>query len=133
MLYEVITVMLVKLGEAEVKTLDDLADLASDELIDIVGADEMTEDEANAVIMAARAHWFADEETDAAEPDDANSRITSYNVCYTKLLRVIQPHVYPKLRAGCGTGVGLGQFQEREMPGLTRITSYNVCYTKLLR
>ncbi len=66
-------VMLVKLGEAEVKTLDDLADLASDELIDIVGADEMTEDEANAVIMAARAHWFADEETDAAEPDDANS------------------------------------------------------------
>ena len=64
-------VMLVKLGEAGVKTLDDLADLASDELIDIVGADEMTEDEANAVIMAARAHWFGDEDT--ATPDDADA------------------------------------------------------------
>jgi N utilization substance protein A len=63
-------VMLVKLGEKGVKTLDDLADLASDELIDIVGAGEMSEDEANAVIMAARAHWFSDE--DAAETDDAN-------------------------------------------------------------
>ncbi|WP_029011703.1 transcription termination factor NusA [Niveispirillum irakense] len=57
--------MLVKLGEKGVKTLDDLADLAGDELIDIVGKDAMTLDEANEVIMAARAHWFADEE-DAA-------------------------------------------------------------------
>ncbi|MBN2752717.1 MAG: transcription termination/antitermination protein NusA [Rhodospirillaceae bacterium] len=63
-------VMLVKLGEAEVKTLDDLADLASDELLEVVGADAMTEDEANAVIMAARAHWFADE--DVEEADDGN-------------------------------------------------------------
>jgi N utilization substance protein A len=54
--------MLVKLGEKGVKTLDDLADLAGDELIDIVGKDAMTLDEANEVIMAARAHWFADEE-----------------------------------------------------------------------
>ncbi len=54
--------MLVKLGEKGVKTLDDLADLAGDELIDIVGKDTMTLDEANEVIMAARAHWFADEE-----------------------------------------------------------------------
>ena len=51
--------MLVALGEKEVKTLDDLADLASDELIEIVGADNMDEETANAVIMAARAHWFA--------------------------------------------------------------------------
>ncbi|HTH16646.1 MAG TPA: transcription termination factor NusA [Magnetospirillum sp.] len=50
--------MLVKLGHRGIKTLDDLGDLASDELIDIVGKDEMTEDQANAVIMAARAHWF---------------------------------------------------------------------------
>jgi transcription termination/antitermination protein NusA len=50
--------MLVKLGHREIKTLDDLGDLASDELIDIVGKDEMNEDQANAVIMAARAHWF---------------------------------------------------------------------------
>ena len=54
-------IMLVKLGEKGVKTLDDLGDLASDELIDIVGKDGLTEDEANAVIMAARAHWFEGE------------------------------------------------------------------------
>jgi len=51
---------LVKLGEKGVKTLDDLADLASDELIEIVER-KMTNDDANAIIMAARAHWFADE------------------------------------------------------------------------
>ena len=50
--------MLVKLGHRGIKSLDDLGDLASDELVDIVGKDEMTEDQANAVIMAARAHWF---------------------------------------------------------------------------
>ena len=54
--------MLVKLGNKDIKTLDDLADLAGDELIDILGKDAMTLDEANEVIMAARAHWFADEE-----------------------------------------------------------------------
>ncbi|MFV3131180.1 transcription termination factor NusA [Niveispirillum sp. KHB5.9] len=54
--------MLVKLGEKGVKTLDDLADLAGDELLDIIGKDAMTLDEANELIMAARAHWFADEE-----------------------------------------------------------------------
>ena len=51
---------LVKLGEKGVKTLDDLADLASDELIEIVER-KLSNDDANAVIMAARAHWFADE------------------------------------------------------------------------
>lgn len=59
--------MLVALGEKGVKTLDDLADLASDELIEIVGADNMDEATANEVIMAARAHWF-DNEGSAAEP-----------------------------------------------------------------
>jgi N utilization substance protein A len=53
---------LVKLGEKGVKSLDDLADLAGDELRDIVGNDELDEEAANAMIMAARAHWFADEE-----------------------------------------------------------------------
>ncbi len=57
--------MLVALGEKGVKTLDDLADLASDELIEIVGS-EMDEATANEIIMAARAHWFDGEE--AAEP-----------------------------------------------------------------
>ncbi|MCL2428148.1 MAG: transcription termination factor NusA [Alphaproteobacteria bacterium] len=52
--------MLVALGEKGVKTLDDLGDLASDELIEIVGTEAMDEDAANAVIMAARAHWFED-------------------------------------------------------------------------
>ena len=49
---------LVALGEKGVKTLDDLADLASDELIEIIGADALDEDAANAIIMAARQHWF---------------------------------------------------------------------------
>jgi N utilization substance protein A len=50
--------MVVKLGEKGVKTLDDVADLASDELRDIIGGDELTEGKANEIIMAARAHWF---------------------------------------------------------------------------
>ena len=54
--------MILALAEHEVKTLDDLADLAADELIEILGADTITEVEANRVIMAARAHWFADED-----------------------------------------------------------------------
>jgi len=53
--------MLVKLGDKGVKTLDDLGDLASDELIDIVGKDQLSADQANEVIMAARAHWFEGE------------------------------------------------------------------------
>jgi N utilization substance protein A len=65
---EVLTpAMLVALGEKDVKTLDDLADLASDELIEIVGAEAMDEATANDVIMAARAHWFAEE----AAPQEA--------------------------------------------------------------
>jgi transcription termination/antitermination protein NusA len=54
--------LLVAVGEKGVKTLDDLADLAGDELIEMVGnAAKLEPDEANAIIMAARAHWFADE------------------------------------------------------------------------
>ncbi len=48
----------VKLGEKGIKSLDDVADLASDELRDIIGHDHLTEARANEVIMAARAHWF---------------------------------------------------------------------------
>ena len=67
---EVLTpAMLVALGEKDVKTLDDLADLASDELIEIVGADNMDEATANEVIMAARAHWFAE----TGSPDQAGA------------------------------------------------------------
>jgi transcription termination/antitermination protein NusA len=53
--------LLVKLGEGGVKTLDDLADLAGDELVELVGKDALTEEDANAIIMAARAHWFEGE------------------------------------------------------------------------
>jgi N utilization substance protein A len=61
--FEVFTpAMLVALGEKGVKTIDDLGDLASDELIEIVGAEAMDETAANEVIMAARAHWFEEEE-----------------------------------------------------------------------
>ena len=55
--------MLVALGEKGVKTLDDFADLASDELIEIVGDKALSEEQANNMIMKAREHWFADEET----------------------------------------------------------------------
>ena len=56
--------MLVALGEAGIKTRDDLADLASDELIERDGGPlrrfNLSLDDANAIIMAARAHWFGD-------------------------------------------------------------------------
>lgn len=57
--------MLVRLGEKGIKSLDDLGDLAGDELIEILGADAPSLDEANQIIMAARAHWFGNEGKDA--------------------------------------------------------------------
>ncbi|GAJ27675.1 transcription termination factor NusA [Acidomonas methanolica] len=59
--------MLVTLGENGVKTLDDLADLAGDELVELLGADAMDEEQANEIIMAARAHWFEGEDGAAAD------------------------------------------------------------------
>ena len=59
--------MLVALGEKGVKTRDDLADLASDELREIVGEGAMDNDTANAIIMKAREHWFAAEDTPPTE------------------------------------------------------------------
>jgi N utilization substance protein A len=60
--------LLVALGEKGVKSLDDLADLAGDELMEIAGSAAKLElEQANAIIMAARAHWFAEE----AEPSAA--------------------------------------------------------------
>lgn len=58
---------LLKLGEAGIKSRDDLADLAADELLEILGEGQMTMRDANDVIMGARAHWFADE----AKPEEA--------------------------------------------------------------
>ena len=63
--------MLVTLGESEIKTLDDLADLANDELVSpedgILKDHGLSEEEADAIIMAARAHWFDDDEVEAAD------------------------------------------------------------------
>ena len=44
-----------KLARAGVKTRDDLADLAVDELTEIAG---ITEESAKDLITKARAHWF---------------------------------------------------------------------------
>jgi len=61
--------MLVALGEKGVKSLDDLADLSSDELREIVGVESMEEEIANEVIMAARAHWFETPEGGEGAPE----------------------------------------------------------------
>ena len=42
-----------------IRTRDDLAELAVDELTEMTGIDD---ERAKTLIMAARAHWFADEE-----------------------------------------------------------------------
>ncbi|MEO6716209.1 MAG: transcription termination factor NusA [Novosphingobium sp.] len=91
--------MLVTLGKAGIKTLDDLADLATDELIakkrieqrrregsappqrrdkreedkgGVLGEYGLSEEQGNEIIMAARAHWF-DEEPELEEAADADS------------------------------------------------------------
>lgn len=56
---------ILKLGEGDVKSLDDLADLAGDELIELLGENQITLKEANAVILKAREHWFAEEDAAA--------------------------------------------------------------------
>ncbi|AHC73298.1 transcription elongation factor NusA [Candidatus Endolissoclinum faulkneri L5] len=53
--------MLVVLGENGIKTLDDVGDLASDELREILPDAEFDENTANQIIMSARAHWFYEE------------------------------------------------------------------------
>jgi N utilization substance protein A len=88
--------MLVVLGKAGIKTLDDLADLATDELIakkreaprrrnpetgpplrrnqrtedkgGVLGEFGLSEEQGNEIIMAARAHWFEDEEAPVSAP-----------------------------------------------------------------
>ena len=51
--------LIAKLTAAGINTRDDLADLATDELTDITG---QSTDEATALIMTARAHWFTNED-----------------------------------------------------------------------
>jgi N utilization substance protein A len=80
--------MLVTLGKAGIKTLDDLADLATDELVQrkrpeqrrqrepstrpedkggILTDYALTDEQGNEIIMAARAHWFDDEPAAASD------------------------------------------------------------------
>jgi N utilization substance protein A len=79
--------MLVTLGKANIRTLDDLGDLATDELVakkkpeqrrqrepnrpedrgGILAEYALTEEQGNEIIMAARAHWFEDEPADKGE------------------------------------------------------------------
>jgi len=90
--------MLVTLGKAGIKTLDDLADLATDELVQkgrteqrrsdnnsrsnrgdekpgILASFGLSEEQGNEIIMAARAHWFDDEPE--ANGEDAIAAETS--------------------------------------------------------
>jgi transcription termination/antitermination protein NusA len=80
--------MLVTLGKGGIKTLDDLADLATDELIQkrrveprrkatptanepkggVLADYNLTEAQGNEIIMAARAHWFEEEDALADSP-----------------------------------------------------------------
>ena len=48
-----------------------MASLADSDVDNILQGSPMSQDDANAIIMAARAHWFDDEvEAEAGEPDD---------------------------------------------------------------
>ncbi len=97
--------MLVTLGKAGIKTLDDLADLATDELIakkreaprrrnndaagppqrrpqretdkgGVLGEYGLSEERGNEIIMAARAHWFEDEAVSEPTEEAANADST---------------------------------------------------------
>ena len=63
--------MLVILGENQIKTVDDLGDLASDELMEMVPDAGLSIEDANSIIMAARAHWF--EEPQITDPSPERS------------------------------------------------------------
>jgi N utilization substance protein A len=64
--------LMVILGENKIKTLDDLGDLASDELLELLPEGILDVNAANKLIMSARAHWFeASEETNETEAESA--------------------------------------------------------------
>jgi len=62
--------ILAALGENGVKTLDDLGDLSTDELLEIAPKGTLPPERAESIIMAARAHWFEGEEAPVANGDD---------------------------------------------------------------
>ena len=61
----------VKLVEGGVKSREDLAELATDELVEIAG---MESEDAAAMIMSARAIWFKDEDNDASEDAESTAK-----------------------------------------------------------
>ncbi len=65
--------VIIKLGENGIKTRDDLADLATDELIEIVGSGLLTEKKASDIIMKAREHWFSEQDQDNQEASDSSA------------------------------------------------------------
>ena len=54
------SVQLITLAENKIKTRDNLADLSTDELIDIVGTRILDKEKADEIIINARKHWFND-------------------------------------------------------------------------
>lgn len=83
--------MLVALGENGIKELDDFAELATDELVDpgdgLLRDFDLDEESASAMIMAARAHWFEDEDkaAEAAKADDAEGAEAAENAETTEV------------------------------------------------
>ncbi|PJB69533.1 MAG: transcription termination/antitermination protein NusA [Alphaproteobacteria bacterium CG_4_9_14_3_um_filter_47_13] len=67
--------IIIRLGENNVKSRDDLADLATDELLEILGEETISHSDAEKMIMHARSHWFAEE--DAKEDEGNVESITS--------------------------------------------------------
>ena len=65
--------LIVALGEKGIKTLDDLGDLATDELQEMLPAGLLNDKQAQKLIMAARQHWFAEEEDDEDEAPAAEA------------------------------------------------------------
>ncbi|HMG46191.1 MAG TPA: transcription termination factor NusA [Allosphingosinicella sp.] len=85
--------MLVTLGKAGIRTLDDLADLATDELVQKKRPEQrrqresnrpedkgglladygLSDEQGNEIIMAARAHWFEDEVVAENDGEDADA------------------------------------------------------------
>ena len=60
--------MLLTLAENDIRSLDDLAGLDNEELLEFLGPHGLSDDgEAGDIIMAARAHWFADEDAVGVE------------------------------------------------------------------
>ena len=62
---------LISLGEKNIKTLDNLADLSSDELVEIVGGN-LKRSDADKIIMDARKHWFKDEDKNLSNNEKKN-------------------------------------------------------------